>query len=102
MVDAALSKSVDCNGRPGSNPGLGTVKFEQEKLFQLHHIIKTINSIDLGSYSLPERFGIFDKEGNAIAILIWNGTKYELDLLDESMEASHREEVEQTEEVKDK
>lgn len=52
-------------------------------------------------FSLPERFGIFDDKGNAIAIMIWNDRRYDLELVAEDMQDNHREEVDKTEEVEE-
>ncbi len=98
MAEETDSKPVQCE----FESHLGYLKFTEEKLFQLHRIAKEINKLDIGVFSLPERFGIFDDKGNAIAIMIWNDRKYDLELVADDMQELHRQEVGSTEEVKEK
>jgi hypothetical protein len=80
------------------------LKFTEDRLYKLHKIVKKVNELDIGDFVLPERFGIFSKEGNLEAVLMWNGGRYELELVSEEDKTSiqaHKDEVENVE-VKEK
>lgn len=80
------------------------MKFNEDQLNRLHKAVKNLNSLDLGQWNLPERFGLHNKDGEVEALIVLDQYgKYTIELINQNdITQQHDEEVRKTEETDDR